>query len=86
VQVGAGDAAVDDAVLHVFGDVRGADEQDVDRRVAARERERTLARLFRAEACVAQEGDGRLTQPALRRQRNRQAVALRRRARSSNRR
>ena len=46
------DAAVDDAVLDVLGDVRGAHEQHLDRRVAARERERALARLLLAEAGV----------------------------------
>ena len=49
-EVLAGDAAVDDAVLHVLRDVGRADEQHVDRRVPAREGERALAGLLRARA------------------------------------
>ena len=73
-EVGAGDAAVDDAVLHVLGDVGGAHEQHVDRRVPARERERALAGLLGAEARVLEQRDRRLAQPALRRDGDRQAV------------
>ena len=64
-EVGAGDPAVDDAVLHVLGDVRGAHEQHVDRRVAARERERALARLLRARdpASASSETDGSRNRP-----------------------
>ena len=50
--VEAGDAAVDDAVLHVLGDVVGAHEQRLDRRVAAREGERAVARRLGAEPGV----------------------------------
>ena len=64
-EVDAGDAAVDDAVLHVLGDVGGADEQHLDRRVAARERERALARLLGAEPGVLEQLERRLAQPAL---------------------
>jgi hypothetical protein len=70
-----GDAAVDDAVLDVLRDVRRADEQHVDRRVAARERERALAGLLRLEAGVDEEPYGRLAQPPLDRDGDRQAVA-----------
>ena len=60
-----GDAAVDDAVLDVLGHVGRADEQHLDRRVAARERERPVAGLLRAEPGVLEQVDGRLAQPAL---------------------
>ena len=73
-EIGARDPAVDDAVLHVLGDVRGPHEHDVDRRVPARERERPLARLLGAEPCVREERDGRLAEAALRGDRDRQAV------------
>ena len=74
-EVRARDAAVDDPVLHVLGDVRGADEQHVDRRVAAGEGERALAGLLRPEPRVLEQGDGRLAQPPLDRDGDRQAVA-----------
>jgi hypothetical protein len=64
-EVEAGDPAVDDPVLHVLGHVGGPDEQDLDRRVPARERERALAGLLGAEARVLQQVEGRLAQPAL---------------------
>ena len=64
-EVDAGDAAVDDAVLHVLGHVGGAHEQDLDRRVAARERERALAGLLGAEAGVLEQVERRFAQPAL---------------------
>ena len=54
-EVGAGDAAVDDAVLDVLGDVGGTHEQHLDRRVPARERERPLAGLLGAEAGVVEQ-------------------------------
>ena len=54
-----GDAAIDDAVLDVLGHVVGADEQRLDGRVAARERERAVARRLRAEPRVVQELDRR---------------------------
>ena len=73
-EVGARDPAVDDAVLHVLGHVGSAHEHDVDRRIAAREGERPLARLLGAEPCVREECDGRLAEPALRGDRDRQAV------------
>ena len=64
--VEAGDAAVDDAVLHVLGDVVGAHEQRLDRRVPARERERAVARRLGAEPRVVQELDRGLAEPPLR--------------------
>ena len=73
-EVGAGDPAVDDAVLDVLGHVGRAHEQDVDRCVAAREGERPLAGLLRAEARVGEQRDGRLAEPALRGDCDRQAV------------
>jgi hypothetical protein len=75
-EIRACDSAVDDAVLHPLGHVGRTDEQHVDRRVPARERERALAGLLRAETCVVEQGDRRLAQPALRRDGDRQAVAL----------
>ena len=62
-----GDAAVDDAVLHVLGHVVGAHEQCLDGRVAAGEGERPVARCLGAEPGVVQELDRRLAQAALRR-------------------
>jgi len=64
--VEAGNAAVDNAVLHVLGDVVRAHEQCLDRRVAARERERAVARRLGAEPGVVQQLDGGLAQAALR--------------------
>src|SRR5205085_11638716 len=52
--VETGDAAVDDAVLHVFGDVVGPYEQRLDRRVPARKSERAVARRLGPEAGVVQ--------------------------------
>ena len=78
-----GDAAVDDAVLDVLGDVGGADEQYFHRRVPAGERERALARLLRAEARVLEQGDGRLAEAPLGRDRDLQAVGERAVRRSS---
>ena len=69
-----GDAAIDDAVLHVLGHVVGAHEQRLHGRVAAGERERAVARRLRAEPRVVQELDRRLAQPALRRDRDPQAA------------
>ena len=60
--------------LDVLGHVGGADEQHVDRRVPARERERALARLLRAEARVREQLHRRLAQPPLRRDGDRQPV------------
>jgi hypothetical protein len=50
------------------------DEQHVDRRVPARERERALAGLLRAEARVLEQRDGRFAQAPLDRDGDRQAV------------
>ena len=66
-EVDAGDAAVDDAVLHVLGDVGRAHEQHLDRRVAAGEGERAVAGLLGAEPGVLEQVERRLAQPALRR-------------------
>ena len=76
-EVLTGDAAVDDAVLHVLRDVGGAHEQHVDRRVAARECERALAGLLGLEAGVDEQPHRRLAQPSLDRDGDRQAVAVR---------
>jgi len=73
-EIGARDPAVDHAVLHVLGNVRSPDEQDVDRRITARKGERALSGLLGAEARVREEGDRRLAQPALRRDSDLQAV------------
>ena len=78
-----GDAAVDDAVLDVLGNVGGTDEQHVDRRVAARERERPLARLLRAEAGILEQRERRLAQPSLDRDGDRQATSPLRRSSAS---
>lgn len=59
-EVEARDAAVDDSVLNVLGDIRGAHEQDVDGCVSAREGEGAIARALRAEAGVLEQPDGRL--------------------------
>ena len=64
-EVEPGDAAVDGAVLDVLRDVGRADEEHVDRRVPARERERALARLLGPEAGVVEQRDGGLAQPPL---------------------
>jgi hypothetical protein len=69
-----GDPAVDDAVLNVLGNVGRADEEDVDRCVAAREGKRALARLLGAEARVFEQRDGRLAQASLDGDGDRQAV------------
>ena len=73
-EVLAGDPAVDDAVLDVLGHVGRTDEQHVDRGVPARERERTLAGLFRAETGILEQRDGRLAQAPLDRDGDRQTV------------
>jgi hypothetical protein len=78
-EVGAGDAAVDDAVLHVLGNVGSADEQNLDRRVSTRERERTLARDLGAEAGIVEKVDSRIAQPSLCRDGDFQPVRERRR-------
>ena len=66
-EVGAGHAAVDDLVLDVLGDVGGADEHDVDRRVAAGKRQCTLTGLLGAETRRVEKRDGGLAESALRR-------------------
>ena len=70
-----GDAAVDDAVLYVLGDVGGADEEHVDRRIPARERECALARLLGLESRVDEQAHRRIAQPPLDGDGDRQAVA-----------
>ena len=80
-EIGAGDPAVDDAVLDVLGHVGRPDEHDVHGRVAAGERERALTRLFRPEAGVLEQRDSRLAKPTLGRDRDRQAVCAGRRLR-----
>jgi len=55
-EVLAGDAAVDDPVLDVLGDIGRSHQQDVDRGVPAGKGERPLAGLFRPEAGVLQKG------------------------------
>ena len=74
-EVEPGDAAVDDAVLHVLGDVGGANEQHLDRRVPAGERERPLARLLRAETGVLEQPKRRVAQTPLDRERDLQELA-----------
>src|SRR5262249_25028353 len=59
------DPAVDDAVLDVLRDVRRADEQHLDRRVAARECQGALSRLLRAEPRVLEQAERRLAEPPL---------------------
>ena len=82
-EVGAGDPAVDDPVLDVLGDVGGADEQHLDRRVPAGKGERALAGLLRPEAGVLEQRDGGLTQAALGGNGDLQAVGERGSRRSS---
>ena len=64
-EIDAGDAAVDDTVLHVLRHVGSAHEQHLDGGVAAREREGTFAGLLRAEPGVLEQLERRLAQPAL---------------------
>ena len=64
-EVNTGDPAVDDAVLHVFGDVGGAHEQNLDGRVPAGEGERPIAGLLGAEPRVDEQVERGLAQPAL---------------------
>src|SRR5262249_16222876 len=59
------DPTIDDAVLHVLRDVRGAHEQHLDRSVAARERKSSVARFLGAEPGVLEQVERRLAQPAL---------------------
>src|SRR5262249_11704959 len=61
----AGDPTINDAVLHVLRDVRGAHEQHLDRSVAARERKSSVARFLGAEPGVLEQVERRLAQPAL---------------------
>ena len=69
-EVDAGDAAIDDTVLHVLRHVRCAHEQNLDRRVAAGKGERTVAGLLGAEPCVLEQVERGIAQPALGRHRN----------------
>ncbi len=75
--VEAGDAAVDDTVLDVLGDVVRAHEQSFDRRVPARERERAVAGRLRPEPRVLEQRHRRLAEPALRWDRDPQDRRLR---------
>ena len=59
------DPAVDDAVLHVLGDIGGANEQHLDRCVAAREGKGAVTRLLGPEAGVFEQVERGLAQPAL---------------------
>ena len=82
-EVGAGDPAVDDAVLDVLGDVGGPHEQHLDGRIPAGERERALAGLLGAEPGVLEQADRRLAQAPLGRDGDLQEVGERRARRSS---
>ena len=64
-EIHARHTAVHDAVLHVLGNVGRADEHDVDRRVAAWERERTLTRLLGPEPGIVQQLDRGLAKASL---------------------
>ena len=66
-EVGSGDAAVDDAVLHVLGDVCCTHQQDVHGRIPAWEGERSLARLLGPEPGVLEQVDGGLAKAPFRR-------------------
>jgi hypothetical protein len=59
-EIEARDPTVDDSVLDVLGDVGGADEQYLDRRVPTSEREGALARLLGAEPGVLEQPESRL--------------------------
>ena len=64
--------------VDVLRDVGRAHEQHLDRRVAAREGERALARLLGAEPGVVEQLERRLAQPALDRDRDPQRLGERR--------
>jgi hypothetical protein len=74
-EVDARDAAVDDAVLDVLRNVGRTNEQDLDGRVAARERERAIPGLLGPEAGVLEQVERRLAQPPLRRESEPQEAA-----------
>jgi len=74
-EVDAGDAAVDDTVLDVFGNVGCPNEQHLHRRVAAGERERPVAGLLGPEPRVLEQVEGRLAQAPLGREREPQEAA-----------
>ena len=74
-EVRARDPEVDDAVLGVLGDVARPDEEQVDRRVRARDDERALGHLER-EPRVGAEPKRRLGEPALGRDRELEAAVL----------
>ena len=62
-EIRAGDPEVDDAVLDVLGDVARADEQQVDRRVRARDDERPLRHLEGQPGIGAQSERGLASRP-----------------------
>ena len=66
-EVDAGDAAIDDAVLHVLRHVGRAHEQDLDGRVAAGKGERPVAGLLGPEPGILEQVERRVAQPAFRR-------------------
>ena len=71
-EIRARDAAVDDLVLDVLGNVGRADEHDVDGGVATGKRQRALAGLLGAETRCVEERDGGLSETPLRGDRDRQ--------------
>jgi hypothetical protein len=66
-EIRPGDAAVDDTVLNVLRNVRGTDEEDLDRRVPTGERERPLPRFLGTESSVLEQRHRRLAEASLRR-------------------
>ena len=78
-----GDAAVDDTVLHVLGNVVRAHEQSLDRRVAAGEGECAVTRRLGAEPRVVQQLDRGLAKAPLRGDRDSQELDRRRRRNAS---
>jgi len=73
-EIEARDATVDDAVLDILRNVGCADEQDVDRSIQAREGESPIAGALRTETGVFEQGDRRLAETTLRRDRDPQAL------------
>ena len=64
-EVSTGYAAIDDTVLHVFRDVRSADEEYFDRRVSTCERQCTLSWSLGPETRLLEERERRFAQPSL---------------------
>jgi hypothetical protein len=64
-QVQPGDAAIDNAVLHVFGNVVGADEKDVDGSIAATRRQRAHTRFDGSQTGGFEQCPSGLAQPSL---------------------